>query len=163
MKVTYSSNNSGGSWWLRDKDWLALEAAGWTVEWGGLAFCHSTWRAQVPAICQPGQCHGHQRYQTGQEALQAGDTARNLDALAHEASKDCPTMADAVREWERITGEDASDEGCTCCGPPHTFSTDEGGFTSVTGDEIVGLLYPGSPQTLRAAAKRLAGDNEDQP
>jgi len=32
-KVDYSSNNSGGSWWLSDKDWLALEEAGWEVEW----------------------------------------------------------------------------------------------------------------------------------
>lgn len=33
MKVTYSSNNSGGSFWLSDDDWRALEAAGWEVEW----------------------------------------------------------------------------------------------------------------------------------
>ena len=33
MKVFYNSNNSGGRWWLTDKDWLALEAAGWVVEW----------------------------------------------------------------------------------------------------------------------------------
>ncbi len=31
--VRYSSNNSGGSWWLDDVDWRALEAAGWEVEW----------------------------------------------------------------------------------------------------------------------------------
>lgn len=31
--VEYSSNNSGGSWWLSDDDWLALERAGWEVEW----------------------------------------------------------------------------------------------------------------------------------
>lgn len=33
MKVEYSSNNSGGGWWLKDADWKALEAAGWDVEW----------------------------------------------------------------------------------------------------------------------------------
>jgi hypothetical protein len=33
MKVEYSSNNSGGSWWLKDKDWYTLEKAGWKVEW----------------------------------------------------------------------------------------------------------------------------------
>ncbi len=33
MKVEYSSNNSGGSWWLSDEDWKALEEAGWVVEW----------------------------------------------------------------------------------------------------------------------------------
>lgn len=31
--VQYSSNNSGGSWWLSDDDWYALERAGWEVEW----------------------------------------------------------------------------------------------------------------------------------
>lgn len=33
MYVEYSSNNSGGSWWLNDQDWLALEEAGWEVLW----------------------------------------------------------------------------------------------------------------------------------
>ena len=33
MKVEYSSNNSGGHWWLEDKDWQALEGAGWNVNW----------------------------------------------------------------------------------------------------------------------------------
>lgn len=32
-KVTYSTNNSGGHWWLKTSDWLALEKAGWTVVW----------------------------------------------------------------------------------------------------------------------------------
>ena len=31
--VRYSSNNSGGDWWLSDKDWYALEEAGWDVDW----------------------------------------------------------------------------------------------------------------------------------
>jgi len=33
VKVEYSSNNSGGNWWLDDKNWKALETAGWKVEW----------------------------------------------------------------------------------------------------------------------------------
>ena len=33
MYVEYITNNSGGSWWLSDDDWKALEAAGWRVEW----------------------------------------------------------------------------------------------------------------------------------
>lgn len=33
MKIEYRSNNSGGSWWLEEADWKALEAAGWDVEW----------------------------------------------------------------------------------------------------------------------------------
>jgi hypothetical protein len=41
VKVEYSSNNSGGYWWLKDKDWQALEDAGWYVHWGRDQFCHS--------------------------------------------------------------------------------------------------------------------------
>lgn len=33
MKVIYSSNNSGGRWWLEDEDWKKLESGGWAVEW----------------------------------------------------------------------------------------------------------------------------------
>jgi len=33
MIVNYHSNNSGGHWWLDDDDWLALEKAGWKVNW----------------------------------------------------------------------------------------------------------------------------------
>jgi len=33
MRVEYSSNNSGGDWWLEDEDWFALEKAGWKISW----------------------------------------------------------------------------------------------------------------------------------
>lgn len=29
----YTSNNSGGDWWLSDRDWVALEKAGWHIYW----------------------------------------------------------------------------------------------------------------------------------
>ena len=32
MKVIYRSNNSGGEWWLQDKDWRALQDNGWELE-----------------------------------------------------------------------------------------------------------------------------------
>lgn len=31
--LKYSSNNSGGRWWLTDEDWYALERQGWKVHW----------------------------------------------------------------------------------------------------------------------------------
>jgi hypothetical protein len=31
MKVTYSSNNSGGNWWLNKEQWEKLKAAGWDI------------------------------------------------------------------------------------------------------------------------------------
>ena len=33
VTVRYSSNNSGGSWWLSKSDWNKLEKAGWKVAW----------------------------------------------------------------------------------------------------------------------------------
>ena len=32
MIVRYSSNNSGGDWWLSEADWHNLSNAGWKVE-----------------------------------------------------------------------------------------------------------------------------------
>lgn len=33
VQLFYDSNNSGGSWWLKDEDWVSLEDAGWIVHW----------------------------------------------------------------------------------------------------------------------------------
>lgn len=95
MKIEYRSNNSGGSWWLSDEDWKALEAAGWDVQWV---------RDKKDSIFDSTAKDG-----------------RWLGALATSASKDFESIDDAIQEFERITGQDASDEGCGCCGPPHNF------------------------------------------
>jgi hypothetical protein len=36
--VEYRTNNSGGSFWLADKNWKDLEAAGWNVKWRSRRF-----------------------------------------------------------------------------------------------------------------------------
>ena len=42
--------------------------------------------------------------------------------------KDMDDAKRIVREWETITGQDAADEGCNCCGQPHNFNLkDENG------------------------------------
>lgn len=93
MKVTYSSNNSGGSWWLADEDWLALEKAGWKIEW----------------------------YADREGRLVKQD--RFLGALASYAVREnVASIGEAIEEWESITGEFASALGCSCCGPPHNFT-----------------------------------------
>lgn len=92
MKVEYSANNSGGSWWVEDDGWKELEKAGWKVDWR---------------------------------------EERWLGALATSATKEnCNTIAEAVEEWENITGCTATDAGCPCCGPPHNFTLydDEGNY-----------------------------------
>lgn len=97
MKVTYTTNNSGGGWWLSDDDWRALEAAGWVVDWVAEQTDHA-W---------------------------ADADGRFLGALATSAYREGLSLDDAIEEWERVTGERASDEGCDCCGAPHYFFEEE--------------------------------------
>jgi len=104
MKIEYSTNNSGGSWWLSDQDWLALEAAGWTVQWVG-----------------PNGGHREPYAKSLTEA------AEYMGTHAVSAEKDFPVEDEsdaeilAKRCFERATGQDADDEGCSCCGRPHNF------------------------------------------
>jgi hypothetical protein len=106
MIVSYHSNNSGGGWWLKDGDWAALELAGWTVEW---------------------EKDNNKRG----DIFGPNVDGRWLGSLASHASKDFPTIPAAIAEWERITGQCATDEGCNCCGPPHDFYA-----TGEDGEEI---------------------------
>lgn len=104
--TTYSTNNSGGDWWLDDNDWLALEAAGWNVAWV---------KDEDPAA---------------QFSRNSGGSGRWLGALATEASREGLTMRQAIAEWEAVTGERSNAMGCSCCGVPHSFSTDDGDYYS---------------------------------
>lgn len=93
-KVEYSSNNSGGDWWLKDEHWFALEKAGWKVNWIKDDPYHLKW--------------------------DRGD--RWLGALATRAERIGLTLKEAVSEWEDVTGLSSTDAGCPCCGQPHYFS-----------------------------------------
>jgi hypothetical protein len=121
MKIEYSSNNSGGEWWLKDKDWIALEAAGWSVPWGGLAYCGYEGDAKFcpKPRCAKGKCGGHPKFKSHTEMTKAD---RWLGALAREASKEFKSVDEAKADFERITGQDTEAEGCRCCGEPHYFS-----------------------------------------
>lgn len=91
--VEYSSNNSGGSWWLDDADWYALEHQGWMVQW----------------------------YEDEKDGMfVSGD--RFLGALATRASKEFETFEEGIQEWENLTGQNAASIGCNCCGEPHYFT-----------------------------------------
>lgn len=92
--IEYSSNNSGGSWWLTDEDWHALEEAGWTVQWAK-DDTDRTWKD-----------NGGERW---------------LGALATRATFPGDDMEDAIRSFEKATGQWADDDGCDCCGRPHSF------------------------------------------
>ncbi len=95
--VEYSSNNSGGSWWLGDEDWNNLARGGWQVDWYS--------DPEVRNVFGSG-----------------GD--RFIGALATRARKHFHKMGDAIREWEELTGKDSTDVGCSCCGTPHSFSSE---------------------------------------
>ena len=126
MLVKYSSNNSGGVWWLKDKDWKRLEEEGWKVEW---------FRDEGEGLTKPDK------------------EGRWLGALATHAEKEFLTIKEALEEFERLTGQDVSEEGCGCCGAPHGFSSEEGYWS---GRGCLEVLYgEGVPRTLREAAERL--------
>jgi hypothetical protein len=99
-KVEYSSNNSGGSWWLSDKDWKALEKAGWKVAW-----------------------FAKDKY----EKKHLDKNGRWLGALARNATRLGLSMQEAVAEWEEVTGKSSAAAGCPCCGQPHSFTYYENG------------------------------------
>lgn len=101
--VEYSSNNSGGSWWLSDQNWKDLEAAGWEVQWV---------KDEEGNIFQ----------EKGEE--------RFLGALAWKAIRRDVSLRVAMAEFEDVTGEDPDASGCDCCGQPHYFGEydDEGNW-----------------------------------
>ena len=105
MKIEYSANNSGGSWWLSDADWKNLEDAGWDVDW----------------VAKRDSSRG---------ILKADSDGRWLGALAMRATVEAPSMGEAIAQWERITGQLSNELGCNCCGAPHSFSAydDDGNY-----------------------------------
>lgn len=136
-KVEYSSNNSGGSWWLEDRHWKALEKAGWIVEYGD----YFTFRDRP-----------NDRPKTYAEAIRADQ--RFLGALATRAYKECDDPVAAIREFEKLTGEDVTAEGCNCCGAPHHFSwrDEDNQYQGGSGENLLPILFPhGGPRTLREA------------
>jgi hypothetical protein len=114
VKVRYSSNNSGGDWWLTDDHWLSLEKAGWEVDWVAN-------RPNDGFIMRP------------------SDDGRWLGALAMNASVEGMTMRDAISDWESVTGLRSAELGCSCCGPPHSF-------TSTTDDGKTDYYSPSYPE-----------------
>lgn len=103
VTLRYRSNNSGGSWWLTDENWKALERAGWTVKW---------------------------KADETRDLFKPGANGRWLGALATECEKVFDTPQEGVAEWADITGQNPGDEGCNCCGNPHNFDwTDADGET----------------------------------
>lgn len=158
VKVEYRTNNSGGSWWLSDDDWKALEDAGWEVEWGGVYHCGTSASFRrpegAPEPCESSDdCPGHSVCENAEQAR----AHRWLGALATRAEIEVEDPVEAIRSFERVTGEDASAEGCNCCGPPHSFSWEDenGEWEYASGDSVLSLLYEDVPASMREATERL--------
>lgn len=125
--ISYNSNNSGGSWWLKDQDWKNLERNGWLVFW----------------------CADEKG-----EFCRADKNGRWLGALATSAAKQVASAREGIEEFERITGQDVSDEGCNCCGNPHnfTFGTTKTGKPPKNCYEVDGQYY--SSDDFRTVGRR---------
>ncbi len=129
--VEYSTNNSGGSYWLKKADWQALQEAGWLI----MDFNNATYGANgnhvpdkdgLPTVSHPAELEN-----------------------AHYAYKKFDTIQDALGEFESLTGQDVSEEGCNCCGAPHSFvwgrdvvvhkPVDEQDYNYASGEELLDL------------------------
>ncbi len=126
MYIEYDSNNSGGSWWLDDDDWKALEKAGWKVEWVSLENLYTDKGSFVreedgtPKLVPAGG--GNSRFGALMKKPDDNGEYRFLGALANTAYRVGLPLHEAIEEWERVTKACAIDAGCACCGQPHNFT-----------------------------------------
>lgn len=141
--VEYSSNNSGGHWWLKDGHWKALEAAGWKVHWASLANVYTDGGrdyardADGTPKLQPIEQSG-EKFKSLFGRKDPNGEYRYLGALAKTAYRVGLPLRGAADEWERITGMDATDPGCPCCGQPHNFTEyDAAGKFVASGPTVV--------------------------
>ena len=156
--VEYNSNNSGGNWWLEDKDWKALEKAGWLVIWASKSFdynkkgFHQYDKNGFPKL----------KNKTGEFVSKKKDEYRYLGALAKSAYKKFNSIKEAIEEFEKVTDQTASDEGCNCCGAPHEFSWQDPkthkNIDYCSGEECLKYLYKKIPRSLRDACEKLKED-----
>lgn len=130
----YESNNSGGYWWLKDKDWVALQKAGWKVKW-----------------------YKDENNPDSIRAKTLNDEGRWLRALASRATKEFLTLKECIKEFEEVTKQDVSDNGCNCCGAPHTFNwrmkEDDEQYDYAYGSNLLEYMYNKVPKTLRDACE----------
>lgn len=103
LLIEYYSNNSGGSDWLDEKQWKALKKAGWRL-FGFRDFIFDN---------------------RGQYALDKKGLPKRkkpqIDKDTKYAFKRFDSIDEAIKEFEKLTGEDSDVEGCECCGKPHCF------------------------------------------
>lgn len=118
--IVYSSNNSGGSWWLEDSDWKRLEKAGWIVHW----YHDVNADAHKHRDKHHSPDFGEHNHHYTDDVLTPSKPAneRWLGALATSAAKITNDPSEAIEEFERVANQNVDDEGCGCCGSPHSFT-----------------------------------------
>lgn len=134
MLIEYNSMNSGGQFWLEDKDWINLEKAGWKVKWNNYDFVYDNGNHRID----------DDGYPVMKKTSETPD--RWLGCIAQYAFKIASSPSEAMKDFEKITGQDITDEGCNCCGAPHNFSW-EGGYAS--GEDCIPYLFDKPKKTLR--------------
>jgi len=156
IEIEYNSNNSGGSWWLTDEDWWKLENAGWNVKWAShekpskdCEYCKGTGKFLKT---EQGICSS---YPKGTRCFYClySENGRYLGALAKSATLKCNSITEALQSFEKVTGQSVTDEGCNCCGSPHSFdwNDEKGEYNYCSGEECLHYLYPDKkiPSSLR--------------
>ncbi len=164
MLVKYNSNNSGGDWWLKDEDWYNLEKVGWKVDWyanekpsPSCEYCEGTGKITSKGLEK--MTLGGTKF-LGRRCFLCmhGKDNRRLGALATKAEKEFSTIQAAIEEFEKITGQSATDEGCNCCGPPHTFEwhDEKGRWQYCSGEGCLQYLFPDKqiPKNIRECLEK---------
>jgi len=116
----YDSNNSGGDWWLKEKDWDALAAAGWNVHWAHLD--PKIWNGSQPVA----GCYDKEKMLTPIPKTHL----KYMGAFARSCAKRFESMEQGIEEFAKVAKQNPEDLGCSCCGPPHNFEWyDDNGST----------------------------------
>lgn len=111
--LVYQTNNSGGHWWLSKEDWDALEKAGWNVHW-------TQDKAFGKDAHKTPSCYSDDPDELLRKVEPKGPVY--LGAWATSCAKRVESVDAGIAEFERVANQCAADEGCNCCGSPHSFS-----------------------------------------
>lgn len=111
-RYKFCENNSGGGWWLNERDYEALFAAGWKYE------------------------PKNEREKDRRPYLDHLDSKVPYGWRRH-LTGEFDSIRAAVESFECATGKNFFEQGCNCCGAPFTIgSDDEGPYEYISGDSV---------------------------
>lgn len=157
IPVEYDANNSGGSDWLDEKDWQALKDAGWKI----FTFDDFAYKDGHYVPDKDGLPSYKSEVPEDERDVDKFPTLRRLIERPYYAFKPFNNIQEALKEFEELTGEDVTAEGCNCCGAPHSFTwgkdiivrlpkerLHEQDYNHASGEELLEYLYPKSDTSL---------------